>query len=195
MVPTLQLPQQAARLWADPAVRAKIVAMHRDETPLLEMIDELGLTRYLDADGLRDVIVGLDAVRGGHHPRRLRGRGGRGGRRRAVPRRLPRRQRGRRGHDRRGGGRRATPPDPSRASSPPDRPRSRASGAEPTERLTTGQRAARPSAIHEARVVQRRGRGVVRPPADPSARSTPPPDPGRTGAPRWLRRSSTSGRP
>ena len=61
MVPTLQLPQQAARLWADPAVRAKIVAMHRDETPLLEMIDALGLTRYLDADGLRDVIVGLDA--------------------------------------------------------------------------------------------------------------------------------------
>ena len=42
-------------------MRAKIVAMHRDETPLLEMIDALGLTRYLDADGLRDVIVGLDA--------------------------------------------------------------------------------------------------------------------------------------
>jgi hypothetical protein len=35
--------------------------MHRDEVPLLEMIDALGLTRYLDADGLRDVIVGLDA--------------------------------------------------------------------------------------------------------------------------------------
>ena len=35
--------------------------MHRDEVPLLEMIDALGLTRHLDADGLRDVIVGLDA--------------------------------------------------------------------------------------------------------------------------------------
>jgi hypothetical protein len=59
MVPTLQLPQEAARLWADPATRAKIVAMHRDDVPLMEMIDQLGLTQVLDADGLRGVIEGL----------------------------------------------------------------------------------------------------------------------------------------
>lgn len=60
MAPTLQLPREAARLWTDPAVRARIVAMHRDDVPLLEMIDALGLTGALEADGLRDVIAGLD---------------------------------------------------------------------------------------------------------------------------------------
>jgi hypothetical protein len=62
MVPTLQLPQEASRLWADPAIRAKIVAMHRDEVPLLDMIDALDLTSILDADGLRGVIEGLSSA-------------------------------------------------------------------------------------------------------------------------------------
>ena len=61
MPPTLQLPQRAARLWTDPAVRARIVAMHRDDIPLIDMCEELGLMDAVVADGLQAVIEGLDS--------------------------------------------------------------------------------------------------------------------------------------
>jgi len=52
--------QEAARLWGDPATRARIVQMHEQGMSLVEMTDALGLGPALDADGLRDVVAGLD---------------------------------------------------------------------------------------------------------------------------------------
>ncbi len=55
----IKLTKQAARLWADPATRARIVAMHATETPLVDMVHELGLDDSLDADQLRGVVENL----------------------------------------------------------------------------------------------------------------------------------------
>ncbi len=55
----MQLPQAAARLWGDPATRQRIVDMHARGDSLLAMVDALGLTDSLDADGLRDVVANL----------------------------------------------------------------------------------------------------------------------------------------
>ena len=57
----MQLPQEAARLWTDPSQRDRIVAMHADERPLVEMCEELGLGAALDRDGLRRVLEQLSA--------------------------------------------------------------------------------------------------------------------------------------
>ena len=51
--------QEAARVWSDPANRARIVQMHAEGRSLVEMTDELGLGAALDADGLREVVAGL----------------------------------------------------------------------------------------------------------------------------------------
>lgn len=59
MALSLQLPQEAARLWSNPATRAKIIAMHARNEPLLDMISALGLDDILDSDGLRQTIEGL----------------------------------------------------------------------------------------------------------------------------------------
>ena len=64
----MALPQEAARLWADPVRRQEIVAMHQAQVPLREMVRRLGLDDALEADGLGDVIDGLsgpdvDAIR------------------------------------------------------------------------------------------------------------------------------------
>ena len=59
----IKLTKQAARLWADPATRARIVAMHATETPLVDMVHELGLDDSLDADQLRGVVENLRARR------------------------------------------------------------------------------------------------------------------------------------
>ena len=59
MAPTLQLPQEAARIWGDPDKRAQIIAMHEAETPLVQMCEDLGLQSLLDADNLRAVLEGL----------------------------------------------------------------------------------------------------------------------------------------
>ena len=61
MAPSLQLPQQAARLWGDPETRQRIIEMHARGDSLLEMVDELGLTPALEADGLRPVLESLSA--------------------------------------------------------------------------------------------------------------------------------------
>jgi hypothetical protein len=57
----MQLPQEASRLWGNALTRAKIVDMHAKNVPLLDMIDELGLTAALEADGLRAVLDNLNA--------------------------------------------------------------------------------------------------------------------------------------
>ena len=59
MAPTLVLPQEAARLWGDPEKRQKILDMHARGDSLLKMVDELGLTPALEADGLRPVLEAL----------------------------------------------------------------------------------------------------------------------------------------
>lgn len=59
MAGNLQLPQEAARLWGDPATRQRIVEMHAAGTSLLEMVDALNLTAALENDGLRAVIENL----------------------------------------------------------------------------------------------------------------------------------------
>ncbi len=59
MALSLQLPQKAARLWSNPSIRAKIIAMHARNEPLLDMISALGLDDILDSDGLRETIEGL----------------------------------------------------------------------------------------------------------------------------------------
>jgi hypothetical protein len=51
--------QEAARVWSDPANRARIVQMHADGRSLVEMTDALGLGAALDADGLRAVVDAL----------------------------------------------------------------------------------------------------------------------------------------
>ncbi len=61
MAPTLQLPQEAARIWGDPRTRDRIIAMHAADTPLVQMCEELGLTSMLDNDGLRAVLEALSA--------------------------------------------------------------------------------------------------------------------------------------
>jgi hypothetical protein len=55
----MQLPQEAARIWTDPARRERIVAMHAQAMPLTEMCDELGLGPVLDRDGLREIVANL----------------------------------------------------------------------------------------------------------------------------------------
>ena len=47
----MQLPQEAARIWTDPARRERIVAMHAEAMPLTEMCDELGSVRCSTATG------------------------------------------------------------------------------------------------------------------------------------------------
>jgi hypothetical protein len=59
MPASMQLPQDAARLWTDPSQRDRIVAMHAEERPLVEMCEELGLGAALDRDGLRAVLEQL----------------------------------------------------------------------------------------------------------------------------------------
>jgi hypothetical protein len=59
MALSLQLPNEAARLWSIPDMRAKILAMHASDMPLLEMVHELGLDHMLEADGLGEVVAGL----------------------------------------------------------------------------------------------------------------------------------------
>ena len=58
---SMQLPQEAARLWGDPETRQRIIEMHARGDSLLKMVDELGLTAALDADGLRPVLERLTA--------------------------------------------------------------------------------------------------------------------------------------
>jgi hypothetical protein len=60
MVSSMQLPQEAARLWGNALTRNRILEMHANNVPLLDMVDELGLTQALDADGLRTVIENLN---------------------------------------------------------------------------------------------------------------------------------------
>lgn len=55
----MQLPQEAARLWADAGARDRILRMHADNVPLIDMVDAVGLTGALDADGLRAAIENL----------------------------------------------------------------------------------------------------------------------------------------
>ena len=57
----MQLPQEAARLWTDPAQRDRIVALHAAGTPLVEMCEQLGLGEILDRDGLRGILESLSA--------------------------------------------------------------------------------------------------------------------------------------
>ena len=57
----MQLPQEAARVWTDPAQRARIVAMHAEDMSLSQMCDELGLGGILTRDGLREVLDNLSA--------------------------------------------------------------------------------------------------------------------------------------
>lgn len=59
MVASMQLPQEAARLWGNALTRQRIIDMHARDLPLLDMVHELGLDAALDADGLRDVIERL----------------------------------------------------------------------------------------------------------------------------------------
>ncbi len=59
MVASMQLPQEAARLWGNALTRQRIIDMHARDLPLLDMVRELGLTPALEADGLRDVIERL----------------------------------------------------------------------------------------------------------------------------------------
>jgi hypothetical protein len=59
MAPSLQLPQEAARLWGNPITRQKILAMHARGDSLLDMVDALGLTAALQADGLATAIAAL----------------------------------------------------------------------------------------------------------------------------------------
>ena len=56
----MALPQAAARLWADPARRQEILDMHDAGVPLREMVRRVGLDDALEADGLGDLIDGLD---------------------------------------------------------------------------------------------------------------------------------------
>ncbi len=56
----MELPQEAARVWTDPARRAEILAMHDSGVSLIDMVDRLGLTPALEADGLGPVLGGLD---------------------------------------------------------------------------------------------------------------------------------------
>ena len=58
---SLQLPQEAARLWGNPETRQRIIEMHARGDSLLKMVDELGLTPALEADGLRPVLESLSA--------------------------------------------------------------------------------------------------------------------------------------
>ncbi len=55
----MQLPQDAARVWSDPSVRERILRMHADNVPLTDMVDAVGLTGALEADGLRAAIENL----------------------------------------------------------------------------------------------------------------------------------------
>ncbi len=57
----MQLPQDAARVWGDASARERILRMHADNLPLLDMVDAVGLTGALDADGLRAAIENLTA--------------------------------------------------------------------------------------------------------------------------------------
>jgi hypothetical protein len=57
----MQLPQDAARIWTDPAQRQRIVAMHGQEMPLTQMCEELGLGDVLDLDDLRGTLENLSA--------------------------------------------------------------------------------------------------------------------------------------
>lgn len=56
MTGALQLPQEAARLWGDPAQRRRILAMHENGDSLIEMVDALGLRPAMEADGLEEVL-------------------------------------------------------------------------------------------------------------------------------------------
>ena len=60
MVASMQLPQEAARLWGNAITRSKILDMHARDVSLLDMVDELGLTPALEADGLRAVLENLN---------------------------------------------------------------------------------------------------------------------------------------
>lgn len=61
VVGSMQLPQEAARLWGDPIKRQEILDMHERGDSLLDMVEALGLTPALDADGLRSVVTNLSA--------------------------------------------------------------------------------------------------------------------------------------
>jgi hypothetical protein len=55
----MQLPQEAARIWTDPAQRQRIVEMHEAQMPLTQMCEELGLGGPLDRDDLRGTLERL----------------------------------------------------------------------------------------------------------------------------------------
>lgn len=59
MPSSMQLPQEAARLWGNPITRQKILDMHARGDTLLDMVETLGLTPALEADGLRTVLLNL----------------------------------------------------------------------------------------------------------------------------------------
>ncbi len=61
MPSSMQLPQEASRLWGNPITRQKILDMHARDDSLLDMVDALGLTPALEADGLRTVLLNLSA--------------------------------------------------------------------------------------------------------------------------------------
>lgn len=58
MGPSLSAVQHATELFADPAVRAQLRQWHREQMPLMEMVDRLGFTDLFD-DKLRTVVVNL----------------------------------------------------------------------------------------------------------------------------------------
>lgn len=60
MGPSLVAVQRAAQVFADPAVREQVKAWFAEDTPLLEMVDRLGISDDFDAD-LRSAISGLSA--------------------------------------------------------------------------------------------------------------------------------------
>jgi hypothetical protein len=56
--PSLSAVQQAADLFADPAVRTQLRQWHLEGMPLMEMVDRLGFTDLFD-DTLRAAVVNL----------------------------------------------------------------------------------------------------------------------------------------
>lgn len=58
MGPSIVAVQQAGRVFADPAVRTQVRAWFDEGTPLLEMVDRLGIADPFDPE-LRSAISGL----------------------------------------------------------------------------------------------------------------------------------------
>jgi hypothetical protein len=56
--PSIVAVQHAGQVFADPAVRTQVRAWFDEGTPLLEMVDRLGIAEFFDPD-LRVAIAGL----------------------------------------------------------------------------------------------------------------------------------------